>query len=249
MITGKNHTKAEIFSMNNVSFQIADKILLKDITVRISSSDITGIIGPSGAGKSTFLRLLNKLLSPSKGIILYNHQNMNDLPSRQIRKEVGLVQQRPYLFPGSVRDNLLYGPEIWNIKYSDKELITLLEKVALEQKFLDRDVDGLSGGEQQRVSLARSLANNPKVLLLDEPTSSLDINSEEIIEKTLKRLAYDGIKVIIVTHSLEQTKRLTDIIIFMRDGELKEKMTTNDFFSLYNEEEIRSFFKKELEED
>ena len=120
----------------------------------------------------------------------------------------------------------------------------LLEKVALDKDFLYRDIDGLSGGEQQRVSLARSLANKPKVLLLDEPTSSLDINSEEIIEETILKLRNEGIKIIIVTHSLEQTERITDSLLFMRDGKLVEKIHTADFFKQYDKKEIRTFFKK-----
>jgi len=238
------HFKDEIFSLQGVSFQIEEKEILKDISVSIDSSDITGIIGPSGAGKSTFLRLLNKLISPSKGIIIFNNQNLNDLPSQQVRKEIGMLQQQAFLFNGTVEDNLLYGPKIWGIKYSNEELCSLLEKVALDEDFLYREIDGLSGGEQQRVSLARSLANKPKVLLLDEPTSSLDINSEEIIEETILKLKSEGIKIIIVTHSLEQTERITDSLLFLREGKLAEKICTVDFFKNYEKKEIRTLFKK-----
>ena len=142
-----------------------------------------------------------------------------------------------------MKSNLLYGPKIWNIEYTAEALCKLLDTVGLETDFLNRNIDGLSGGEQQRVSLARSLANNPIVLLLDEPTTALDIVSEEIIENTLKRLAADNIKIIIVTHSLEQTKRLTDQLLFLKEGQLIEKTTSKDFFKRYNEQEIRSFFK------
>ena len=100
----------------------------------------------------------------------------------------------------------------------------------------------------RRVSLARSLANKPHVLLLDEPTSSLDIHSEEIIETTLKQLNREGIKIIIVTHSLEQTERLTESILFLREGKLIEKISTDSFFSKYNINEIRSFFKEKTTE-
>lgn len=244
MNSEKRTINGEIFSLRNVSFQLEEKDILKDISLIINSNDITGIIGPSGAGKSTFLRLLNKLISPTNGDILFNKKNMNEIPSQQIRKEIGLLQQQAFLFNGTIKDNLLFGPKIWNIDYSNEDLIKLLKKVALGPEYLDRDINGLSGGEQQRVSLARSLANKPKVLLLDEPTSSLDINSEEIIEETIKNLKEEGIKIIIVTHSLEQTERLTDSLIFLRNGKLIEKSNTYDFFSRYEQNQIKSFFKK-----
>ena len=249
MCTTTIESNDKLFKVINIAFKVGEQKILDNISVDINSSDITGIIGPSGAGKSTFLRLLNKLISPSEGKIYYQDQDTKDIPAQKIRKEIGLVQQRPFLFNGSVKDNLLYGPKIWAIDYSDDQLIQLLQKVALEKEFLDKQVEGLSGGEQQRVSLARSLANKPNVLLLDEPTSSLDINSEEIIENTLKQLSEEGIKIIIVTHSLEQTERITESILFLREGKLIEKIGTEKFFSKYDINEIRSFFKYKRSED
>ncbi|MFX0061858.1 MAG: ATP-binding cassette domain-containing protein [Candidatus Hermodarchaeota archaeon] len=230
--------------LEDVSYTVASKKILTNINVKIDKDGITGIIGPSGSGKSTFLRLLNKLITPTTGKILFQEKNYNEIPARYLRKEIGLVQQRPYLFEGTVRLNLEYGPKIWNIDYSDEDLINLLSEVALPSEFLDRDVESLSGGEQQRVSLARAMANKPVVLLLDEPTGNLDIVSEEIVENTLKNLAQGGTKIIIVTHSLEQTKRLTNQLLFLKDGQLVEKTATNRFFQQNSEEKIRHFFKK-----
>jgi putative ABC transport system ATP-binding protein len=155
-----------------------------------------------------------------------------------------MVQQRPFLFEGTVESNLMYGPRIWGLDYTKEELLALLGRVALDHEYLERAIEGLSGGEQQRVSFARSLANKPCVLLLDEPTSSLDLVSEEILENTLKELSKEDIKIIIVTHSLEQTKRITDRLLFLKDGKFVEKTSTQDFFDRYSDEEIRSFFKK-----
>lgn len=237
-------TRECVFSMNDVSFAIGENIILSNITFDLENSGITGIIGPSGSGKSTLLRLLNKLISPTEGVVTFNGNKIANIPSPELRKQIGMVQQRPYLFTGDVRYNLLYGPRIWNIEFSDDKLLQLLKRVALDADFLDRTVDSLSGGEQQRVSLARTLANEPCAILLDEPTSALDIVSEEIIENTLQQLAKEGIKVVIVTHSLEQTKRLVDELLFLKDGQLIEKTTTKEFFSTYNDEEIRTFFKQ-----
>ncbi len=229
--------------LQDVSYIIEDKEILRNITIKIQKDGITGIIGPSGSGKSTFLRLLNRLISPTTGKILLDRVELREIPPRELRKTVGLVQQRPFLFSGTVRDNLIYGPQIWEIKYTEAILLDLLVKVALPSDFLDRNIAGLSGGEQQRVSLARSLANQPRILLLDEPTSALDIGSEEVFEKTLRALSGEGIKIIIVTHSLEQTKRLTDQLLFLREGQLIESTTTQGFFQRYNEEDVRMFFK------
>lgn len=232
-----------------MNYQVASKKILKDINVRIEQSGVTGVVGPSGSGKSTFLRLLNKLASPSTGRILLEGQDYNTIPVRELRKKIGLVQQLPFLFPGTVRFNLEYGPKIWGMSLTEKILNDLLSKVALPEDFLDRNIEGLSTGEAQRVSLARSLANKPKILLLDEPTSSLDIISEEIIENTVKSLATDGTKIIIVTHSLGQTRRLTDHLLFLREGRLIETVPTSHFFEQYNEKEIRGFFKAKIKED
>ncbi|MFW9916115.1 MAG: ATP-binding cassette domain-containing protein [Candidatus Thorarchaeota archaeon] len=233
--------------LENVNYAIQNKEILTNITATIEHSGITGIIGPSGSGKSTFLRLLNRLISPTTGKLLLDDQDYDVIPTRQLRKQIGLVQQRPFLFPGTVRENLQYGPNVWGIEYSEEELSVILAKAALPSEFLDRNVEGLSGGEQQRVSLARSLANQPQVLLLDEPTSGLDVVSEEIFEQTIEDLSQEGIKIIIVTHSLEQTKRLTDQLLFLRNGKLIEIISTQSFFQKYSEAEVRGLFKAKEE--
>ncbi|MFW9903739.1 MAG: phosphate ABC transporter ATP-binding protein [Candidatus Thorarchaeota archaeon] len=245
--TQNNHDNDCPICFQNVSFEINDNQIIKNISVRIDRKGITGIIGPSGSGKSTLLRLMNRLISSTTGKISLEGEYYDTIQVRELRKRIGLVQQQPFLFPGTVRDNLNYGPSIWGINLKEEDYFELLDKVALPHEFLDRTIENLSGGEQQRVSVARTLANNPDVLLLDEPTSSLDIVSEEILENTLKKLSEEGIKIIVVTHSLEQTKRLTDQLLFLKDGKFIEKTSTKEFFQKYNEEEIRGFFKKKTE--
>jgi putative ABC transport system ATP-binding protein len=148
----------------NVSFIIDSNQILSNISIKIDRKGITGIIGPSGSGKSTFLRLMNRLSSATTGKISFEGEDYDMIPVRELRKKIGLVQQRPYLFPETVRDNLLYGPEIWGNHSTEEDLKNLLNKVALTKEFLDRKVENLSEGEQQRVSVARSLANNPEIL-------------------------------------------------------------------------------------
>jgi len=229
--------------LENVHYSFNIKNILSEVSVKIEAEGITGIVGPSGSGKTTLLKLINRLISPTIGRILFNGEDITTIPVKELRKNIGLVQQRPFLFPGTVKDNLLYGPNIWRINFSLEELYSILSRVALSPDFLDLNVENLSGGEQQRVSFGRTLANNPKILLLDEPTSSLDIISEEIFETTLRELAREQIKIIVVTHSLEQTKRLTDQLLFLKDGRLIEKTDSKTFFETYDENKIRKFFK------
>ena len=136
----------------NVSFEIDGNQIIKNISVRIDRAGITGIIGPSGSGKSTLLRLMNRLISLTAGMISLEGEYYDTLEVRELRKRIGLVQQRPFLFPETVRDNLSYGPTIWGANLSEEDYIELLDKVALPREFLDRKIENLSGGEQQRVS-------------------------------------------------------------------------------------------------
>lgn len=238
-----------LFMLQKVTVEYDGKTILSNITVNIKPNGVLGIIGPSGSGKSTFLRLLNKLIPPSAGKIYYRGKNLTELPARELRKEVGMLQQKPYLFEGTVRENIEYGPNLWGISYKDEELQMLLEKVALDPELLNRKVSSLSVGEQQRVDLARTLANKPSTLLLDEPTSSLDVASKDLVEQTIRRLATEGIKIIIVTHSLKQTKTLTNRLLLLKAGQLKGKTKTEVFFKENDEQKIRKFFQAEDEKN
>ncbi|MHA1945881.1 MAG: ABC transporter ATP-binding protein [Candidatus Hodarchaeales archaeon] len=234
-----------LFEIEKVSYQINGHQILKNLSFKISHTNITGIIGSSGSGKSTLLHLLNKLLSPTQGRILFQNQDISNVPSRQLRKRIGLVQQNPFLFNGSILENIVYGPKIWGEQLTEKRIEDLLNGVELPKSLVNKDISQLSGGEQQRVSLIRTLANNPEVLLLDEPTSSLDIKTEDTIEKLLLNLSKQGISILIVTHSLEQAKRLTDQVIVLKEGLLEQKISTNTFFQEYDDETIQKMFTKE----
>ena len=234
-----------LFELEHVTVSIQNQVLLNDLNVIFKPTGVTGIIGASGSGKSTFLKLLNRLLEPTSGTILYNGSPLSSYNPRILRREVAYVQQRPYLFSGTVRENLLYGPKLWKLKYDLKDLIVLLKQVGLDESFLEKNVSVLSGGEQQRVNVARFLANQPKVLLMDEPTSGLDVYSQDVLENTILELNRRGVKIIIVTHDLEQAKRICDDLIFLKDKTVYSHSSKDYFFSSLSLEEIKELYKLE----
>ena len=182
--------------------------------------ELLGIVGPSGSGKSSFLRLLNRLDEPTSGTVFLEGQDYRQLPPRELRRRVGMVTQRPFLFPGNVASNLRFGPLQRGETLPDSEVSELLERVGLPG-FAARDVVNLSGGEQQRVSLARALANRPEVLLLDEPTSALDEEAKSGIEELICNLVRRNLATcVLVTHDRDQARRMCDRVAIMETGRL-----------------------------
>lgn len=191
---------------------------MQNISFEVRAGEHLSITGPSGSGKSTLLRLINRLLEPTAGEVLIEGRNYTAIPPQQLRREVGLVLQSPFLFPGTVADNIRFGPSQVGKRLSDAVIDDLLKKMNLGN-YRDRDVSKLSGGEAQRISLARTMANKPKILLLDEPTSALDKKSQLQIEAVLKQLVHTiDLTYIIVTHDPEQARRLTDRTITLEKG-------------------------------
>ncbi|MCD5323563.1 MULTISPECIES: ABC transporter ATP-binding protein [Pontibacillus] len=222
-------------------FKNVNKSPLKQLDFKVKKGENVMLFGPSGAGKSTLLHLFNRLSDPEEGSIQYLGKNLQDYGIIELRKQVGLVMQAPNLFPGTVLDNLKFGPSLHG-EWKDSNAKSLLEAVQLPLDYLNRAIDQLSGGEQQRVSLARTLANKPSVLLLDEPTSALDQHTTEEIEQVLEGLAVEqGVTLIMVTHHLDQAKRLGSRGIFLADGEIVEEGNIEDLLSNPKTEELTSF--------
>lgn len=196
------------------------KPIIADISIQLRWGDILAVVGPSGAGKSSFLRLLNRLDEPTRGTVFLEGRDYHDIPPRELRRRLGMVMQLPYLFPGSVAENIRFGPEQRGEVISDEEIDSLLDRVRLSG-YSDREVINLSGGEAQRVSLARTLANSPQILLLDEPTSALDAaarrDAEDLINSIIHR---EGLTCIIVTHDLDQASRMAKRAMVMEAGQL-----------------------------
>lgn len=216
------HSPQPYLRAENVSYTADGQTILSNINFVISEGERVAIFGPSGAGKSTLIRLLNRLDEPSSGTIFIDGQDYREIPPQQLRRRLGLVMQQPYLFPGTVADNLRFGPAAQDKSLEDEEIQHLLAGVDLAG-FADRDVSKLSGGEAQRVSLARTLANQPEALLLDEPTSSLDEAARIEVEETiLSVLNSQDVTCILVTHDREQVQRMADRVILLKSGEIVE---------------------------
>ena len=204
---------------------VGGKTILSKISFDVMPGELLGIVGASGSGKSSLLRLLNRLDEPTSGTVYLNGQDYRQLPPRELRRRVGMVTQRPYLFPGDVASNLRFGPGQRGETVSDSEIAGLLGKVGLPG-YASQDVSVLSGGEQQRVSLARTLANQPEALLLDEPTSALDEESKLGIEELIASLVRDhGLTCVMVTHDRDQARRAFQRVILLEAGQLVQSGT------------------------
>ena len=167
----------------------------------------TAILGPSGSGKSTLLRLLNRLADPDEGVVRFHGEDLRELDPLELRRRAVLVPQLPAPVPGSVADNVRYGPSLRGV---DVDPLRPLEQAGLDASYAERDSSRLSVGEQQRVMLARALALDPEVLLLDEPTAALDERAKEDVEQTLAALPC---ATVLVTHERAQADRLAERVI------------------------------------
>jgi len=174
----------------------------------------TALLGPSGSGKSTFLRLLNRLADPDDGVVRIDGDDVRDLDVLALRRRAVLVPQLPAPLPGTVADNVSFGPSLLG---HEIEVDPLLARAGLDGSYSDRDASQLSVGEQQRVMLARALALEPEVLLLDEPTSALDESARDAIESTLSSLR-ERVSIVLVTHDRAQAERLTTRTVRIESG-------------------------------
>lgn len=194
--------------------------IVDDVSLEVLHGELLGIVGASGSGKSSLLRLLNRLDEPTSGTVYLDDVDYKTIPPRELRRRLGMVTQRPFLFPGTVASNLRFGPQQRGEVLPDDAIHELLRQVGMED-FAERDVANLSGGEQQRVSLARSLANRPEMLLLDEPTSALDEDAKLEVEQLIRHLATATSRTfILVTHDREQARRICDRVGTMEHGRL-----------------------------
>jgi putative ABC transport system ATP-binding protein len=191
--------------------------IVAGVDLDVSGVGLTVIAGPSGSGKSTLLRLCNRLGVPTEGRVLLDGVDIATLDPLVLRRRAGMVFQRPVTFAGTVRDNL----QVADPHAAEARLASQLERVALGAAFLDRQADDLSGGEAQRMCIARALLTDPEVLLLDEATSSLDSEARLVVEQLVRGLVDAGDLVALwVTHDLDQARRIADRTVVMQAGSI-----------------------------
>ncbi|WP_288623628.1 phosphate ABC transporter ATP-binding protein [uncultured Brachyspira sp.] len=224
-----------ILKLKNINVFYGDKKILDNINIEFERNKITSIIGPSGCGKTTLLKTINKIILEENnaritGYMEFDGINSNNIPIEILRKNIGIVFQNPTPFPMSIYKNISYALKYYgyNKKHLENKIIDILKSVNLYDEVKDKlntSALKLSGGQKQRLCLARSLTVEPNILLLDEPCSSLDIVNSEKIENTLIKLK-ENYTIIIVTHNINQAKKISDNTIFMRDGKIIESGET-----------------------
>jgi putative ABC transport system ATP-binding protein len=188
--------------------------VLEDVSVTIRDG-ATALLGPSGSGKSSLLRLLNRLSDADSGTILFEGEDVRALDVLDLRRRAVLVPQLPAPLPGTVAENVRYGPSLCD---REPDVDDCLGRAGLDSAYADREAAELSVGEQQRVMLARALALEPEVLLLDEPTSALDEVARDGVERTLADLAHAGVAMVLVTHDRGQAERIASDVVELREG-------------------------------
>ncbi|NJD75924.1 MAG: phosphate ABC transporter ATP-binding protein [Candidatus Methanoperedens sp.] len=213
----KNVSKTVLRRVNGAKVKTQ---ILSSLDLGVQKGELVTIMGASGSGKSTLLRLINRLSETDAGIILLNDKDIKDYDPTHLRRKIGMVFQVPVVFRGSVRDNLAFGMKLWG---GNLDIEALSKDAGIPEVLLDADAEQLSGGEKQRVCIARALANQPEVLLLDEPTSSLDAVSAGRIENLLTSLCRErNLTLLWVTHEREQARRIGGRRLKLRDGRLEE---------------------------
>jgi phosphate transport system ATP-binding protein len=233
-------------SVRNLSLQLDGRAILNNISLQLPQTGITALIGPSGAGKSSLLRCINRLHEHWQGDIDMAGASVRATGADALRRQIGLIGQKPAVFPCSIRENVIFGlPRRHRNTASDEGIRTALTRAALWREVADRLDDQavhLSMGQQQRLCLARALILDPAILLLDEPTSALDPRSRDVIEQAMRQLA-GAMPLLWVTHDLEQARRISERIIFICDGKLIEQADAADFFTRPERIESREFLR------
>lgn len=250
-----------LISVKNLYKSFDGHLVLNDISISVEEGDLVSIIGPSGCGKSTFLRCLNCLEELDSGFIRINGVSVSCCPTtsrlsedfydkaHDLREHVGMVFQKFNLFPHkTILENIMMAPML--VKNESKEkaeenAIRLLKKVGLANLYKRYPVT-LSGGQQQRAAIARALAMNPKVMLYDEPTSSLDPELVEEVLQVMRALDIEGMTQIIVTHEMRFAQDASDYIVYMEEGQIVEISDEDEIFIQPKDERTRRFLKKYL---
>ena len=243
-----------ILQVNHLSKSFGTHEVLRDIDFTVKKGDVTSIIGASGSGKSTLLRCINLLETPSSGEILYHGKNMvgRGVNQPEYRSHVGMVFQSFNLFNNmTVLENCMVGQiKVLKVHKDEarKTAMEYLEKVGMAP-YINAKPRQISGGQKQRVAIARALAMRPEVLLFDEPTSALDPEMVGEVLTVMKRLAQEGMTMLVVTHEMNFAKNVSSKVVFMEDGVILEESKPEDFFRQPKQERSRAFLRTILGEE
>ena len=236
-----------LYHLNGVQKIYDGRTVLDVPQMAIYQGEVLGIVGPSGAGKSTLLRMLAFLERPSRGELIYrNRLYAGDWPPLDERRSVTMLFQDPHLLRRSVYDNIAYGLALRGKKNGGELVDRMIDQLGLSS-LRDAPARTLSGGEAQRVALARSLVLEPEILILDEPTSNLDPSNIKLIEAMIQRVNFErGMTVVIVTHNVFQARRLANRVCLILGGELIEVSETADFFEQPKQPQTAAFVKGDI---
>jgi putative ABC transport system ATP-binding protein len=219
----------EYLTIKKLKKKLDGKEILRDITLNIRKGDIIALVGPSGSGKSTLLRCINRLIEADNGKIIFNKKDVKEIPPTTLRRKIVLVLQESVMLPGTVFENISYGPAL-NGEVDKAHVLKCITDAGLTEDFLEKDAAKLSGGEKKRVALARALALKPSILLLDEPTSGVDPKNVKKVERTILDFSKNrNLTVLWVTHYVEQAMRISNSIVNLKDGKVIEVCKTKDF--------------------
>ncbi|MBC5660246.1 amino acid ABC transporter ATP-binding protein [Anaerosacchariphilus sp. NSJ-68] len=237
--------------VKDLAKSFGDNHVIKNINMHITPGEKVVIVGPSGSGKSTFLRCLNLLEQPTGGTITFDGQDITapGVDVNKIRRRMGMVFQHFNLFANlTVKENIMLAPVQLKLKTkaeAEAEALRLLKLVNLEEK-ADSYPSQLSGGQKQRIAIVRSLAMDPEVMLFDEPTSALDPEMVGEVLELMKKLADDGMTMVVVTHEMGFAREVATRVVFMDGGYIKEENNPKDFFEHPQDPRLQDFLSKVL---
>lgn len=201
-----------------LGFRTDGSWILRAVDLAVATGETLAVVGPSGAGKSTLLRLFNRLVEPTEGTVYLDGTDYREIPPTELRTRIGMVPQKAALRDGTVAENVAIGPRLRGEPVDEDRVADLLDRVDLAG-YADRSAADLSGGEAQRVAIARTVMVDPEVLLLDEPTASLDSDAESEVERLLSDLLASGDRTaVLVTHDTAQAERLAGRVARLGDG-------------------------------
>ncbi|RLG32889.1 ABC transporter ATP-binding protein [Methanosarcinales archaeon] len=230
--------------IKDVGFGYSNMPVLRNVNIELAESEILGVVGPNGAGKSTLLRCIDRILIPQKGCIMLDGRDIREISRMELARKIGYVpQDGSQIFPATVFDTVLMGrrPHLgWRSSERDTEKVLETLKILNIEDLAMRDINELSGGQQQKVFIARALTQEPELLLLDEPTSNLDIRHQLEVMEIVKRVVRErGISAIMAIHDLNLASRYADRIIMMNGGRVYAEGEPS---SVLNEENIRHVY-------